>query len=451
MFEQFRYALQPAGLEHEFLESRFEADKRKLARLFWLLICIVTTFLVLGLLLVPSSPTLTLISVTRSVGIVVSLAGLVSLRWVSTRRALDWVGFGCLSWMVVQVGIGHSVTVVTSSVVIAWEVLAIFLLYLALPLSLRFKLILTLLLSAVSMVIWIRERGEGVMAVDYVALASVYVAANVIGFILSTQSERSAREEFQLFANEKRLKADLETAFARLEESVESRNQIYRVLAHDLRSTIGALGSIGHLLSEDEDQSEEEREELIALLCEGSKNSYELLENLLQWAISESGSVEPNPKSLSLGDMIASSVGFLEVLARDKSIHLGCEIDGPIEVWADPKMLDTVVRNLASNAIKFTQPGGSVRITARKRDDALAEVSVTDTGVGIDEERLSRLFHLRYGDSSRGTAGEKGTNLGLRICSEFVRKLGGEISATSDVGKGTQFRFTVPLSSEFSI
>ena len=157
-------------------------------------------------------------------------------------------------------------------------------------------------------------------------------------------------------------------------------------------------------------------------------------------------SLGAEPEELSLSKAIAQNVDLLAVVARNKNIELRSEIDGEIRLSVDPQRLDTIVRNLISNAIKFTSPGGTVRITCQERDDGFVEVSVADSGVGIDDRRLSRLFHLNRSESSLGTEGERGTSLGLRICSDFVTKLGGEIWATSTVGVGSCFTFTLPMS-----
>ncbi len=247
-------------------------------------------------------------------------------------------------------------------------------------------------------------------------------------------------------AKEKGLKRDLESALARLESTARSRNQIFRILAHDLRGAIGGLETIGRLLSDEDEQSEEERQDLIDLLCDGSKSSFNLLEDLLQWALTENGDAETESKDTQLSTVVSSSFEFLAVVARNKNIELRSDIEDNVVVSADPKMLDTIVRNLVSNAIKFTPVSGSVFVASKEREDGFVEVSVRDTGVGIDEGRLSRLFNLPRGESSLGTAGERGTNLGLRICSDFVARHGGSISVASEVGVGSCFSFTLPMS-----
>lgn len=445
MFKKITYHLQPPELERAFLASRFESDKRKMKHIYGLALYSVSTFLVLGIALLPPSPDARIITLSRAIGVGVALFGLLTLKKIKNRKTFEWIAFACLFWLIVQFEIVHRFSVLRSETLLAWSVFVAFLIYLTVPISLRFRLICVIFLSLASISVWVYKIEGDFHLINSIGVTAVYLVTNIFGIICARNTERTEREAFQHLESETRLKADLQTTFARLEESVENRNQIYRVLAHDLRSGIGALGSIGHLLAEGEEYTEKEREELIKLICESSKASYELLDNLLQWAISESGSVDPNPEAILLDHSLSNCVGFLKVFAHDKRIHLSFEIEEPITVWADPKMLDTVIRNLTSNAIKFTKPGGTVRISAKKSKDGFAVISITDSGVGIEKELLARIFQLKYGESSSGTAGEKGTNLGLRICSEFVKKLGGEIWATSEVGTGTQFNFTVPI------
>lgn len=445
MFKKFKYHLRPPELEQAFLASRFESDKRKMKRVYWLALYIVSTFLVLGIALLPPSLDAKIITLSRAVGIGVALLGLLTLNKIKNRKRFEWVAFACLFWLIVQFEIVHRFSILRSETLLAWSIFVAFLIYLTVPISLRFRLVCVIFLSVSTLLIWFYKMDGDFHVINCIGVTAVYLATNIFGIICATNAERTEREGFQHLESEARLKANLETTFARLEESVESRNQIYRVLAHDLRSGIGALGSIGQLLAEDEDCTAKEREELIKLICESSKASYELLDNLLQWAISESGSVDPNPQGILLDHSLSNCVGFLKVFAHDKQINLSFQVEEPITVWADPKMLDTVIRNLTSNAIKFTKPEGTVEISAKKSKEGFAVISIKDSGVGIEKERLERIFQLKYGESSSGTAGEKGTNLGLRICSEFVKKLGGEIWVTSEVGTGTQFNFTVPI------
>ena len=444
MFKIFQYQLQPAEQERNFLASRLDADKRKMGRVYRLALCIVFTFLILGFALLPPSWNTNIILLSRAGGVAATLIGLLTLRRIESRRVFEWIAFACLGWLSIQFAIVQLYSFVHSETLLAWNVFMVFIIYLTVPVSLSFRLACAVFLSMASIAVWLYNKESLYDPINSIGMVSVYLATNAFGIICAWKAARTEREEFQYLQCENQLKANLETTYARLEESVESRNQIYRVLAHDLRSGIGALGSIGHLLAEGKNNDEEEREKLIDLICESAKSSYELLDNMLQWAISESGSVDPNPVAISLDHSVTNCVGFLKVLAHDKKVDLEVRIDEPATVWADSKMLDTVIRNLTSNAIKFTKPTGTVRIAAKEGKEGFVVISVTDTGVGIDEERLARIFNLKYGENSPGTSGERGTNLGLRICQEFVGKLGGKIWVTSKVGVGSQFSFTVP-------
>ncbi len=445
MLTIFEYELQPAEIEQEFLARRLALDKRKFVRIFWLALFVISTFAVLSLILAPPSGNRLAMNSLRLVGVAVSIFGLLSVPRVSSRLQLDWIAWGGLTWLIVQVALGRYLMIATVEAMVAWDIFVIFVLYLAVPISVRFRVFLAALLSVSSISVRLFLAGESASSVGFIGVFSVYLAANIFGLICSVHAERAAREEFEHLAREKRLKRNLESAFARLESTIDSRNQIFRILAHDLRGTIGGLESIGKLISND-DQSDADRQELIDLLCDSSKSSYDLLEDLLQWALSEHGGSESEPEELSLSAAVSQVLGFFAVVARNKLIELSSEIDPGIKLTIDPKRLDTIVRNLISNAIKFTRSGGSVRVSAREREDGFVEISIADSGVGIDESRLSRLFHLHRDESSVGTAGERGTNLGLRICSDFVSKQGGTIWATSKLGEGTCFTFALPMS-----
>lgn len=442
--EKIRYHLQPPERERAFLASRIVADKLRMKRVYLLALCIIPTFLLAGLIVRPPSPELTLVTAFRVLGIVVALAGLWALRKAEDRRAFEWTAFACLAWLSVQIGIVQWLSLAHSETILAWTIFVVFLVYLTVPIGLRFRLTCAIFLSVVSIVIWSYKEEGSHELLNGIGLVSVYLASNFFGIICASNAARTEREEFLHLESEKELKSKLELALAHLEESVESRNQIYQVLAHDLRNGISAMGSIGGLLAEGENYSEKERMEMVQLICNSSQSSYDLLDNLLQWAISQTESTDSQPEVISLVQAASSCVGLLTVLAREKKIDLEVAIDPAIQVWADSRMLETVIRNLASNAIKFTQSEGTVRVSATEGAEGLIVVSITDNGVGIDPERLSRIFNLKHDEGSCGTSGEGGTNLGLRICLEFVKKMGGEIWASSEVAKGTQFNFSVP-------
>jgi signal transduction histidine kinase len=179
-----------------------------------------------------------------------------------------------------------------------------------------------------------------------------------------------------------------------------------------------------------------------------AKDLYDLLENLLQWARTQTGVLQCKPKTFDLGILIPEIISTYSINAKKKNVNLSWEIREYTYAYADKNMVRTVMRNLISNAIKFTEKDGDIRVTANGKD-GFVEVSVLDTGVGISGESRDMLFKIGKARSTRGTAKEKGTGLGLIICKEFVEKNNGRIWIESPIPdgseKGSVFHFTLPI------
>lgn len=168
-----------------------------------------------------------------------------------------------------------------------------------------------------------------------------------------------------------------------------------------------------------------------------------LLENLLVWARSQTGRIEYKPKKIDLRIIAATNIDLMRYSASRKNIELINELNRPIYAFADADTISTVVRNLITNAIKFTNSKGVVKVSAKEVDDKI-EVTISDNGVGINEENLEKLFRIDVHHSTKGTDSEKGTGLGLILCKEFVEKNHGEIRVESNPGDGSKFIFSVP-------
>jgi signal transduction histidine kinase len=190
--------------------------------------------------------------------------------------------------------------------------------------------------------------------------------------------------------------------------------------------------------------SPEEIKEISTTLHKASKVVYKLLENLLEWSRLQMGRIELHPVKFDLAELVEQNTLFLHETAINKQIALQNSIYQELFIYADKHMLDTVVRNLISNALKFTHPNGVVTISAEVMTD-FVEVTVSDTGVGIDREDIDKIFQIQLHHSTAGTAEEKGTGLGLVICQEMIQKNNGEIWIESELNKGTMVKFTVPL------
>ena len=173
------------------------------------------------------------------------------------------------------------------------------------------------------------------------------------------------------------------------------------------------------------------------------KNLSALLDNLLQWSRSQTGAIKFQPHDFDLGLLLEGNRELLHPQAETK--HIRIELTNPysIAVHAHLESVDTVIRNLMSNAIKFTAPGGQVTVTAKEERNEVV-VSVTDTGVGIPQPVVDKLFRIDVRHSTNGTANEKGTGLGLVLCKEFVEKNGGNLGVRSIEGRGSTFYFTLP-------
>jgi len=168
-----------------------------------------------------------------------------------------------------------------------------------------------------------------------------------------------------------------------------------------------------------------------------------LLENLLHWARSQTGKIEYKPEPINLRKLSFESIELLKSQALKKSIDLSSKIDPLIEVNADRNMLETIIRNLVSNALKFTPENGKVRVTSADLGN-MVEVSVVDSGIGMSQEDVKKLFRIDVKNSEIGKSKEKGTGLGLILCKEFVERHGGIIWVESELEHGSKFNFTLP-------
>lgn len=235
-----------------------------------------------------------------------------------------------------------------------------------------------------------------------------------------------------------------------LAELNASKDRFFSIVAHDLRSPFSPLLGLTQLMARLPDTTPpaefKTMAESIFLL---TRNVYNLLENLLTWSRLQRGRMEYEPERLDLEQIVASNANLFTDIAADKGVSLENRAAANVCVYADKNMLDAIIRNLTSNALKFTPRGGQVTIATRPdaADPKMVEVTVSDTGVGISPKNQAKLFRLDVSHTTAGTAEEKGSGLGLIICQEMVEKNGGRIWIESDgvPGQGTTVKFTVPI------
>ncbi len=229
-----------------------------------------------------------------------------------------------------------------------------------------------------------------------------------------------------------------------------SKDRFYSIISHDLKGPMGGLMTLSAGLYHDWDQvTPDDLRNTLATFAQTSENTYNLLTNLLEWISMQQGKIFCRPTIFKLKDAVAYSVSIYTEQARQKNIQLHDNMNDDLYVHADYEMVNTILRNLIQNSIKFTRPGGQIAIRAEKTQ--FAQVTITDTGIGISPENLARLFLITEKVKTRGTNAEPGTGLGLILIKDLIERNGGNIWVESEVGKGSSFTFSLPLAAPENI
>lgn len=267
-----------------------------------------------------------------------------------------------------------------------------------------------------------------VSSVRLVIQSEVYLLSSIINI----KKLRTALEQLQKYSEE-------------LKELNAHKDKFFSIIAHDLKSPFqGLLGYSAVLADEYSTMDDMERKEYITAIREISQESFKLLEDLLQWSRMQAGSMPFNPEVININQDFASTFTLLTDSANRKNITFQKELEKNAFVHADKNMLTTIIRNLCSNAIKFTETGGSVTIKGYQ-DNNRYILQVVDTGIGMDEALLSNLFKIDKNVTRNGTAGEHSSGLGLLLCKEMVELHGDTLQVHSSVGKGSTMSFSVPV------
>lgn len=236
----------------------------------------------------------------------------------------------------------------------------------------------------------------------------------------------------------------LESSEALLKKTIKSKDKFFKIIAHDLKNPFNAILGLTSIIDNDFDTiSQTDLKQYAKLINQSTNNLYSLLENLLEWASSQSSTIKINTTTFKINELVNESAELFKQTLNQKNIVLNFSNKDNFEVVADKNMILTVLRNLLSNAIKYTNKSGQIDITIQE-NDTLTRVTVTDNGIGINPKVLDRLFKIDEQISTLGVENEKGTGLGLIICQEFISKNGGTIDVTSQLGSGSSFSFTIP-------
>ncbi|MEX0596067.1 MAG: PAS domain-containing sensor histidine kinase, partial [Candidatus Paceibacterota bacterium] len=224
-----------------------------------------------------------------------------------------------------------------------------------------------------------------------------------------------------------------------------TKDKFFSIIAHDLKNPFHSIMGFSDLLIRNYDSIEEERKkEFLKLIKDSSSSAYDLLENLLNWSRAQTNNIKYSPSNINISQILFENIQMHTVIAQNKEIRIINNVPDPIISYADSNMINTVVRNLITNALKFTPQGGKITINAGSEGGHI-NVSITDTGVGMDKATLDKLFRIDEFHNNPGTSGETGTGLGLIICNDFISIHGGKIKVESEVGKGSNFSFSLPI------
>ncbi len=281
---------------------------------------------------------------------------------------------------------------------------------------------------------YLNKHGETIWAITTISLVKDLnnKPQYFIAQIQNITKRKKAEEQFKLSAEELRI-------------TNQSKDKFFSIISHDLRSPFNALLGITEYMAQYyKDMNDDEVKDSISNIYLSSKKLYGLILNLLEWSRLHTGRMEVEKTSFCISTACKEAVNLFKENANAKNISLDVNIIDDINVFADKYMIGTVLRNLISNSIKFTKPGGQITINAVKTGN-VAEVSVEDNGIGISEENQAKIFRIDAQFRRDGTEMEKGTGLGLILCKEFIEKNNGTIRIESQLDKGSKFILMIPL------
>ena len=237
---------------------------------------------------------------------------------------------------------------------------------------------------------------------------------------------------------------ELIEAHKKLKQLNETKDKLFSIIAHDLKSPFSSLMGFSQLLvKEIQEKKFDNVAEYAQIILDVTTQSLTLLNNLLEWSLTQTGNLAFNPEKINIAKLSNKLITYFNNFAQSKQITIFSTINSDLKLFGDRNMLTTIFRNLLSNAIKYTPKGGEITISATE-DINETIISIKDTGVGIESDDLKNLFKLEESKSTLGTNNEKGTGLGLILCKNFIEKHNGKIWVESKVEKGSIFNFIIP-------
>jgi PAS domain S-box-containing protein len=272
---------------------------------------------------------------------------------------------------------------------------------------------------------------------------------NLLGSASPRFKEDVLVEIFILFRDitlQKKVADQLKSQNTKLQQSNAEKDKFFAILAHDLRGPLSTFLGLAEVMAEDiNTMTIPEIEDISKSLHQSASSLFQLLENLLEWSILKRGDFDYSPEKQSLNRILLRSIDPVSESARSKNVTIKFDLTKTYYVNCDSKMTETIFRNIISNALKYSHPGGSIVISAEPVANGELIVSVQDYGIGMNSNILEKLFIMNEQVSRRGTDGESSSGLGLLICKEFIEKQSGRIWAESEEGEGSTFHFTLKL------
>ncbi len=288
-------------------------------------------------------------------------------------------------------------------------------------------------------------RRQRILNMVVVSFLVFFVGVAIVFYRMMKQRQRL---NDQLSAQKEEINSQKEALHeqnGQLEQLNGTKNRLFAIISHDLRSPINNLKGVLDIM--DMDLPKEQQKQILQDTTRLMDNTFQTLENLLNWAKWQMGGSHYFPQKIDIEHITYQICSLLDQTAASKNIELDNQIEKETFAWADRDHVELILRNLIGNALKFTPEGGKIWVKSQKLkniSDEFVQISVCDSGVGISEERLLKLFDSQKINSTRGTAGEKGTGLGVVMCKEFVEQNGGTLQVRSKIGEGTIFVFTLP-------
>ena len=281
--------------------------------------------------------------------------------------------------------------------------------------------------------------------VHLLTIVGIPISVTIVAYFVRKKEAELYRNIIRENTERKQTEEKLKQVNHELKELNATKDKFFSIVAHDLKNPFTALiGSTGLLVENIHKMDTEQIIKLSQVLNDSAKSGYAILQNLLDWSRSQTGLMKINIEKINLKNLIEENISSHLLISTNKEINLRSDIEDDIFVFTDRNMINIVLRNLLGNAVKFTPKFGKVTVSTNL-DGNDVSVLVRDTGTGISNDNINKLFRIDTDYKRPGTANEQGTGLGLKLSKEFVEKLGGKIWVESELGKGCDFKFTLPL------